>query len=383
MKRIVCLLFALLMLALCACKAGEQPSPSPSASSAPTPTPSASAPATPAPSETPQPSEEPSPSPSPSEEPPVELTYSNPLTGLPMEQDTANQKPVAIMLNNIKAAMPQQGNSQADIIYEVLAEGGITRMLGIYHDVSDLGIVGSVRSARLYYWDLALGHDAIFVHAGGSPEFYDTKDARGLSTIDGVNGYYAYATTGLFWRDRERIEGKYYAYEHSLITSGEKLTEILTKRGEFGAHREGFVYPMSYTATATPAGGENCTTVIVPFSNSKSTTFRYDRNTRLYMAEQYSGAMIDGNDGSQIAVSNVIVLKTSCTVVDDAGRMNVDLSSGEGWFACGGKVVSITWKKGAYDQPLRYYTADGKPLVLEQGKSYVCIIPSNRDIILQ
>ena len=140
---------------------------------------------------------------------------------------------------------------------------------------------------------------------------------------------------------------------------------------------------MSYTATATPAGGENCATVIVPFSNSKSTTFRYDRNTRLYMAEQYSGAMIDGNDGSQIAVSNVIVLKTSCTVVDDAGRMNVDLSSGEGWFACGGKVVSITWKKGAYDQPLRYYTADGKPLVLEQGKSYVCIIPSNRDIILQ
>ena len=383
MKRILCLLFALLMIMLCACKSGEQPTPSPSASSAPTPTPSASEPATPAPSETPQPSEEPSPSPSPSEEPPVEPTYINPLTGLPMAEDTVNQKPVAIMLNNIKAAIPQQGNSHADIIYEVLAEGGITRMLGIYHDVSDLGIVGSVRSARLYFWDLALGHDAIFVHAGGSPEFYDTKKARDLSTVDGVNGYYAYATTGLFWRDRERIEGKYYAYEHSLITSGEKLTEILGQRGEFGAHKDGYVYNMKFAENGTPTGGLSSPTIIVPFSNSKSTTFRYDRDTRSYLAEQYGGAMIDGNDGSQIAVSNVIVLKTDCTVVDDAGRLKVDLSSGEGWFACGGKLIPITWKKGNCDQQLRYYTADGKSLTLEQGKSYVCIIPLTRDIITQ
>ena len=379
MKRILCLLFALLMLALCACGTAETPSPSPSGT--PAPSPSASPSAEPSSDPEPQPSGDPEPSPSAEPSPEPVVTYVNPLTGLPMEEDTANQKPVAIMLNNIKAAMPQQGNSQADIIYEVLAEGGITRMVGIYHDVSDLGIVGSVRSARLYYWDLALGHDAIFVHAGGSPEFYDTKEARGLSTVDGVNGYYAYATTGLFWRDRERIEGKYYAYEHSLLTSGEKLTEILTKRGEFGAHKEGYVYDMTFAENGTPAGGLSAPDIIVPFSNSKSTTFRYDRDSRLYSVEQYGGAMIDGNDNSQITVSNVIVLRTDCTVVDDAGRLTVDLSSGAGWFACGGKLIPITWEKGAYDQPLRYYTTDGDPIVLEQGKTYVCIIPLNRDII--
>ena len=155
MKRILCLLFALLMVLLCACNSGEQPTSSPSASSAPTPTPSVSLPVSPAPSETPEPSEEPSPSPTPSEEPPVVVTYTNPLTGMPMEEDTANQKPVAIMLNNIKAAMPQQGNSQADIIYEVLAEGGITRMMALYQQPANVGIIGSVRSARLYYFQLA------------------------------------------------------------------------------------------------------------------------------------------------------------------------------------------------------------------------------------
>ena len=379
MKRILCLLLALLMLALCACGTGEKPSPSPGTT--PEPTSSASQPAGPSPTAEPQPPADPDPSPTAEPSPGPAAAYVNPLTGLPMEEDTADQKPVAIMLNNIKAAMPQQGNSQADIIYEVLAEGGITRMLGIYHDVSELGVVGSVRSARLYYWELALGHDAVFVHAGGSPEFYDTKEARGLSTVDGVNGYYAYATTGLFWRDRERIEGKYYAYEHSLITSGEKLTEILTQRGELGAHKQGYAYSMTFAENGTPAGGLSTPDIIVPFSNSKSTTFRYDRDSRLYLVEQYGGAMIDGNDDSQIAVSNVIVLRTDCTVVDDAGRLTVDLSSGAGWFACGGKLIPITWEKGAYDQPLRYYTTDGDPLILEQGKSYVCIIPLNRDII--
>ena len=374
MKRLLCLLFAILMVTLCACKSGEQPSPSASAP----PSPSVSVPPSPSPSAEPGPSQEPEQSPTPG--PSGAIPYVNPLTGLPTEEDTSNQKPVAIMLNNIKAAMPQQGNSQADIIYEVLAEGGITRMVGIYHDISELGVVGSVRSARLYYWDLALGHDAVFVHAGGSPEFYECKDSRDLSTVDGVNGYYGYASTGLFWRDRERIEGKYYAYEHSLITSGEKLTEILTKRGELGQHSDGYVYEMTFAADGTPADGQSALTVTVPFSNSKSTIFRYDESTGRYLAEQYGGAMLDGNDGAQIAVTNLLILRTKCTVVDDAGRLSVDLSSGEGWFACGGKLIPITWEKGDCDQQLRYYTADGAPLTLGQGKSYVCIIPTTREI---
>lgn len=377
MKRTFCLLFALLMLVLCACHSGEQPVPSDSAS----PSPSASAQPTSSVSVEPEPSSEPEQSPSPS--PSAAAAFVNPLTGLPTEEDTSTQKPVAIMLNNIKAAMPQQGNSQADIIYEVLAEGGITRMLGVYHDVSDVGVVGSVRSARLYYWDLALGHDAVFVHAGGSPEFYEYKETRNLSTVDGVNGYYAYATTGLFWRDRERVAGNYYAYEHSLITSGEKLTEILTKRGELGEHSNGYVYEMNFAADGTPTDGQSALAVTVSFSSSKSTIFRYDETSGLYLAEQYGGAMIDGNDDSQIAVTNLLILRTKCTVVDDAGRLEVDLSSGEGWFACGGKLIPITWEKGKYDQQLRYYTADGNPLTLGQGKSYVCIIPTTREITVE
>ena len=86
-----------------------------------------------------------------------------------MEPVYEKNRPVAVMLNNLKAAQPQLGVSQADIIYEVPAEGGITRMLGVFQTLEGVGDLGSIRSARPYYLELALGHDALFVHAGGSP----------------------------------------------------------------------------------------------------------------------------------------------------------------------------------------------------------------------
>ena len=111
--------------------------------------------------------------------------------------------------------------------------------------------------------------------------------------------------------------------------------------------------------------------------------YRYDAASGLYLAEQYGGAMTDGNDGAQVSVTNVLVLRTKCTVVDDKGRLTVDLSEGEGWFACGGQLVPIKWEKGDRGSQLRYFTADGQPLTLGRGRSYVCIIPLTREITVE
>ena len=143
---------------------------------------------------------------------------------------------------------------------------------------------------------------------------------------------------------------------------------------------------MSFTADGTPADGKNAATLTVPFiggSNGKTTIFRYDAAAGVYKAEQFGGAYIDGNDGTQVSATNVLVLKTTCTVLDDAGHLQVDLSSGDGWYACGGKYIPITWEKGQRDQQLRYFTTGGQPLTLGQGKSYVCIIPKTREIIAE
>ena len=141
--------------------------------------------AEPEPIEEPTPASEPQPEPEPEPAGPAGI---NPLTGLPMEPEYENDRPVAVMFNNLKAAQPQLGISQADIIYEVPAEGGITRMLGVFQSLEGVGTLGSIRSSRPYYLELALGHDALYVHAGGSPEAYKDIPAWGVDNMDGVNG---------------------------------------------------------------------------------------------------------------------------------------------------------------------------------------------------
>ncbi len=357
LKRIACLSCALLLLALTACVAGD---PEPPATPTPEPTPSA----------------EPLPTPEPTPTPTPEPAFYHPLTGLPCEEDLSHKRPVAVMLNNLRTALPQQGNSQADIIYELVAEGGITRMLAVYLEPEQLGLVGSVRSARQYYWEIAQGHDAVYIHAGGSPEFYSTKDSRGLFTVDGVRGYYSGKDAGMFWRDRDRVTGHHYDFEHSLLTSGEAIANMLAQK-ELTEHSQGYSYEMAFADGGAPAGGTDALTVTVPFG-SKTSVFRYDAESGLYLVEEYGEPYVDGNDGGQVAVSNLIVLQTTYVVQDDAGRVKVGLQSGKGWFACCGQMIPITWEKGGPNDQFRYFTETGSPLTLGRGRSYVCVIPTGQ-----
>lgn len=359
-KRVPALLLALLLLSACGKQAEEPPeeseSPSPTVSETPTPTPS-------------QP-EEPEPTPT----GPV-----NPLTGEAMDEGQTKARPVAVMLNNITAALPQQGNGGADIIYEVIAEGGITRMLGVFQSLDGVGIIGSVRSSRPYFVELAMGLDAVYVHAGGSEDAYACMSSWATDHMDGVRG--VYSGNGLFWRSRDRIAGKSYASEHSLVTSGESVQKYLAGSGFRLEHNEGWTSPLDFVEDGAPADGSAANSVLVSHYGNKATLFRYDSASKRYKVEEYGGAYIDGNTGEQIAVTNVLVVRAKMADMQDGyGHVAVTLSQGDGWFACGGKVIPITWKKGSYSDPLTYFTQDGKPLSLGVGKTYVNVIPSTSEV---
>lgn len=353
MKRIVCLFCALLLLPLAACTS-ENPDPT----GAPTESVSVSA--------VPESQEPIEPTPSP------EPAFYHPLTGLPCEEDLSHKKPVAVMLNNLKTALPQQGNGQADILYEIPAEGGITRMLGVYQSLEGVGNLGSVRSARSYYLELALGLDALYVHAGGSPGAYRDIPAWGVDNMDGVRGD---EDAEIFWRDQERRKTK--GYEHSLLTSGEKIQAYLDTGRLRTEHREGYVYPQAFVPDGTPAGGSPAEHVAVRFSAYKTGTFDYNAESGKYLAGQYGKEYVDGDTGEQVAVTNLLVLETGISVIsgDAEGRLNVRLTGeGTGTFFCGGKSVPILWSKADRSTPFVYTLEDGKLLALGQGNSYVCII---------
>ena len=368
-KRLLVFCLALGML-LTACGGGGEEPPVVS----PSPTPSE----TPAPVETPAPSADPEPAPY---EGPV-----NPLTGEPMEETWVNARPIAVMLNNIREAQPQLGQSQADIIYEVLAEGGITRMLGVFQSVEGVGTIGSIRSARTYYLELALGHDAVYLHAGGSPDAYDKIKAWNVTALDCVNGPYEGRTPGsnLFWRDAERIKNN--GSVHSVVTTGDTILEKFAGYSFRQEHEEGYTYPQQFVDLGVPENGTTANKITVPFSNYKTGIFEYDEVTAKYLVSQYKDAYVDGNDGSQVAVTNVIVIKTDCHVIpgDEAGRLAVDLiSGGEGWYACGGKWIPITWEKADQYSPLIYKDESGQPVELGRGSSYVNIVPLDCNVTVE
>lgn len=319
----------------------------------------------------PEPEEKTDPVPLPEPEPePYVPAGMNPLTGLPMEPEYENRRPAAIMLNNLKAAQPQLGISQADIIYEVPVEGGITRMLALYQTVEGIGTLGSVRSARPYFVELALGHDAIYIHAGGSQEAYSNLRSWKVDHMDGVRGG---DDAKIFWRDQERRKNN--GYEHSLITSGEKIQEYLDQGRLPVEHAAGWNYLQAFKEDGTPAAGETAEHIKVRFSGYKTGTFDYDAASGKYLVGQYGREHVDGATGDQVSATNVLVLKTSIAVLDDVGRLRVKTTGeGEGLFFCGGKSVPIHWSRADRNSSFSYTLEDGSSLALGRGNSYVCIL---------
>ncbi|MCI8809143.1 MAG: DUF3048 domain-containing protein [Oscillibacter sp.] len=300
----------------------------------------------------------------------------NPLTGLPMEPEFENNRPIAIMLNNLKAAQPQLGISLADIIYEVPVEGGITRMLGIYQTVDGIELLGSVRSARPYYLELALGHDALFVHAGGSQQAYSNIRSWKVDNMDGVRGG---EDAKIFWRDSDRR--KRNGYEHSLVTSGQNILDYLADGPYATEHPANYYYLQTFVEDGTPVDGENAEHITVRFSNYKTGTFDYDAASGCYLVGQYGKEHVDGSTGEQVSATNVLVLETAVSNIsgDKEGRLTVRTTgSGDGTYFCGGKAIPITWSRKDRNVPFSYFTEGNRPLALGQGSSYVCIIsPKN------
>ncbi len=339
----------------------QDPSPSPVTLPSPSPSPSPIAP-----------------SPSPSPEPTGPF---NPLTGLPIEDESVLQnRPFAVMHNNSydrngrHNALPMHGISQADIIYEVLAEGGITRMLALYQDVSNIPSLGAVRSTRTYYLELALAYDAIMSHAGGSYQaIYKDIPAWGMDTINAER----YGST--YWRDQDRINSG-TATEHTMFTSGEALLKAIEKI-ERKTVPEDFKNGLLFNNDAA-VSGEKALRVRVPFTNNKSTWFLYNEEEDVYYVEEYRSPFVDGQNNEQVAVTNIIVLNTSIKVIDSVGRLSVDLTSGgDGYYISGGQYMPITWNREAYNAPFGYTDKNGGPLELLPGKAYICIVDTEPEFL--
>lgn len=310
---------------------------------------------------------------------PIKKYDFNPLTGTALPEGyTVGQRPVAIMIGNSPAAMPQRGIGSADAIYEMVTEGGVTRLMAMYADYRTVPQVGPVRSARDAHLQFALPMNSIFVHIGSSIYADNLLNQYQYKDLDGV--YLGWAS---FAFDTPRnISGK--GNEHCWFTDGPLLTTGMEKSqiAVTGAYESLFKFNDKDSAPRSPAQGD-AGYVKWSFANGSDVDFTYDAATGLYLKTAFGAAHIDELTGAQLGFNNVFLLSTTVGLKPDAYCTDFDLSQGTGFYISNGKYESITWKKGLPEAPIRIYDANGQELVVNVGKSYVGVIGSGQIETLQ
>ena len=297
----------------------------------------------------------------------------NPLTGETVSEDASELRPYCVMINNHPAARPAIGLSQASIVYEALAEGGLTRMMAIFTDVDEITI-GSIRSARPYFISMAQAYDAVYVHAGGSEQAYSDIKTLGIDNIDGVRGSRS-GEASSYYRDQTRLnEGR--NIEHTLFAKGSSLASFAENNYDL-KHDAGYYtsYGLSFSTDAVSQCSKSSTDFTVYYSGY-STDFKYSSDKNCYNAFIDGDEYIDGGNNSSIDFANVIVLNIPSQTVDGYGRQAMEMTgSGSGYFFTGGKYVEINWERADRADNFHYTLKDGTPLNLSIGKTFISIAP--------
>jgi hypothetical protein len=290
----------------------------------------------------------------------------DPLSGMPVTEDVANSRPVAVIINNHRKARPQSGIAQAAIIYEALAEGNITRMLAVFHDF-DVQKIGPIRSARDYYIDFALDYDAVFVHHGGSPQAYDLLSELGIAELDGM------ALARTFWRDPERVQIA-GMYEHSSYSGHDLIIQAMSDMG-FRTTPDGDIGFLFYGELTGLANAASATYISVPFADAYGASFEYrDGGYYKFIEDE---PQTDAETGEQLAAANVIIQYADMDLIpgDSAGRRKVGIiGSGDAVLITAGGYVDIRWQKDDHFAKTLWTRQDGEEIVLNKGLTWICVI---------
>lgn len=310
----------------------------------------------------------------PTEAPSTEPANVNLLTGLPTLTDVAiGKRPVAVMVNNVDAALPQYGISAADLIFELPVEYDLTRLMAVYGDYTQIPEVCSIRSCRYYYPILAVGFDAVYVNWGMNESVArPTVNSMDIDQYDGDE----YGLGDCFGRDKARYESG-YAWEHTGVFHGPNFPSVLEKdkvRTDLKEDKTGTAFNFVEMDKNVAPNGEDAQKVRVDFGANYS-VFTYDEENHEYLKSFKDSPHMDGISKEQLKFENVIVLETEIKPYPgDEVIKYVDWEGGEnakGYYISEGKMVPITWSKAGMYDPLKFFDANGNELQLNRGKSYI------------
>ncbi len=294
---------------------------------------------------------------------PAPVVYYSPLSGEKVPDEASTKQAVtAVMLENSPDARPQSGMKSAGVVYEAIAEGGITRFLALFQEGKP-ALVGPVRSVRMYYVDWLAPFQASVAHVGGS--------AAALAEVR--NGNYRdidqFFNGGSYWRANDR-----YA-PHNVYTNFERLDALNAKKGY--ATSAFTAWPRK---DGTPSKAPNASVIDVKISSATyNSHYQYDSASNTYLRSEGGAAHLDREQG-QLAPSVVVVMDvTESTVMQDGNREQIStIGSGRARIFQDGIVTEGTWSKADRGSQIAFTDATGKPIAFDRGQTWITAVPVNR-----
>lgn len=307
----------------------------------------------------------------PEETPTPQYEHTSLLTGLPIEEKNT-VRPIAVLINNLKPARPQSGLQEADIIWEVLAEGGITRLVAIFQSTAaDEVTIGPVRSNRPYFIEIADSYNAVIAHAGGSNDAYAILQNQKKAYLDEITN-----AGPAYWRSKERKA------PHNLYTNLKKLREQIEKKSYTNeANMKGYLYedvePISTTSAAIDK-------LEVKFQlDGYKVGYEFDKESKQYIRLVNDEQHKDKDTETLLAAKNLVFLQTAHKVLDAEGRLEVDLKTGGHALVINNETATTAkWIK-AEDGMITFLTSDGQEVKLLRGKTFIHVLPSGKDMLEQ
>lgn len=288
----------------------------------------------------------------------------------------SNTRPIAVMINNHNQARPyHSGLQDAYITYEIIVEGGITRLMAIFKDQATERI-GSVRSSRHYYLDYALENDAIYVHFGWSPQ---AQSDMGTLGVNNINGLYDNA----FWRDNSLP----VSYEHKAVTNIENIKNIIASKGYRTEYKTDSVKQellLNYSVKEININDNEdsivANNITVPYSNYMTSSYTYDANNKYYLRYANGVAHTDYITKQQYHYKNIIIINVRNYTIDSYGRQTLDnIGTGNGYYITNGYARPITWQKDSRSSKTIYKYLDGKEITVNDGNTFIQIEPTNQN----
>ena len=289
----------------------------------------------------------------------------------------SNSRPIAVMINNISTVWGyQSGLQDAYLVYEIIVEGGYTRLMAVFKD-KDLDRIGSVRSSRHYFLDYALENDAIYVHFGWSPQAEADMKKLGVNNINfmSYNGYTRDKSLGL-------------ATEHTAFTTTNNIMEGIDYYNyrKTSENTPLLNYSVDEIDLSTFEESQIANKIFIKYSNSRNTSFEYDEINKVYKRFQNEEPHIDYVTKEQYTVKNIITYQISNYTIsgDDKGRQDItNIGNGEGYYITNGYAIPITWEKTSRESKTIYKYKNGEEIKVNDGNTYIEIQPTGLDFTLE